>query len=66
MSRSPSPYCIFSSSVAQRVSRGFPRGVIGASENNPSHFIPEIMRCFSSVEGKLVLDEMAEIKSLVH
>jgi hypothetical protein len=64
MSRSPGPYTIFSSSVAQRVSSGLPRPVIGASENTPSHFIPEIMRFFSSVEGNVVFDEIAQIRSL--
>ena len=66
MSRSPSPYCIFSSNVAHSVSRGFPRAEIGVSENNPRHFIPEIIRCFSSVEGNLVLDEIAQIRSLTN
>lgn len=51
MSLSPSSYCIFSSSVAQRVSSGFPLGIIGVSENNPIHFIPEMILFFSSVEG---------------
>ena len=64
MSRSPSPYCIFSSRVAQRVSRGFSRGLIGASENRPSHFIPEMILFFSSVEGKFVFDEIAQMRSL--
>ena len=64
MSLSSSPYCIFSSNVAQRVSRGVLRPVMGVSENNPSHFIPEMIRFFSSVEGNLVFEEMAQIKSL--
>ena len=66
MSRSPSPYCIFSSNVAQSVSSGFPRGVMGVSENNPSHFIPEMIRCFSSAEGNFVFDEIVYTKSLHH
>ena len=64
MSRSPSPYCILSSRVAHSVSRGFPRAEMGVLENNPSHFIPEMIRCFSSVEGNLVLEEIAQIRSL--
>jgi len=64
MSRSPSPYCILSSRVAHSVSRGFPRAEMGVSENNPSHFIPEMIRCFSSAEGNLVLEEMVQIRSL--
>lgn len=35
-SRSPSSYCILSSRVAQRVSSGFPFGVIFESENMPT------------------------------
>lgn len=48
-SRSPASYWHFSSSVAQRVSRGLPRGVMGVSENMPIQRMPARMMSFSSL-----------------
>lgn len=50
-SRSPASYWHFSSSVAQRVSRGLPRGVMGVSENMPIQRMPARMTSFSSLKG---------------
>ncbi len=52
-SRSPASYRHFSSSVAQRVSRGLPRGVMGVSENMPIQRMPARMMSFSSLEGRV-------------
>lgn len=64
MSLSPGPYSIFASRVAQRVSRGVPRGVILLSENSPNHRSPAMMRFFSSVSANFALEEMAHSRSL--
>jgi hypothetical protein len=62
-SLSPSSKRIFCSSVAQRVSRGFPRGTIFSSEKMPIHFSPLRRRFFSSVSLKDALEEMAHVRS---
>lgn len=64
ISLSPGPYSIFASRVAQRVSRGVPRGVILSSENSPSHRSPAMIRFFSSVSVNFALEEMAHSRSL--
>ena len=62
MSRSPDAYCIFSSSVAHRVSRGVEHGVMGWSEKIPSQRRPAIMRVLDSVSVNVVLEEMAQMR----
>lgn len=63
MSRSPGAYCIFSSRVAQRVSRGVKHEVIGVSEKIPSQRRPAMMRFLDSGSWKVVLEDMVDMRS---
>ena len=62
-SLSPSSNCIFFSSVAQRVSRGFPRGMIISSEKMPTHFNPLRSWSFCSLSLKMAFEEIAHVRS---
>lgn len=63
ISRSPSSYCIFFSSVAQSVSNGVPLGITSSSLKRPIHRRPAMIRVLSSSSANFVLLSTAAMRS---